>query len=120
MLNVYKWFKTRVRRGSCPRTAPLGARAEKRLSRETALRANPGPPARVLCALGWKRDPFAVTRYRVLKPPVVTGGSRLAAGSWRPFRRGYFDSRLFRLAAGGWRTALARLPRVNWKLETGS
>ena len=47
-------FKTRVRRGSCPRTAPLGARAEKRPSRETALRAKRGAP-------------FAVTRDRVLK-----------------------------------------------------
>ena len=61
-------FKTRVRRGSCPRTAPLGARAEKRLSRETALRAKRGTP-------------FGVTRYRVLKPVLPNGvGLGLALG----------------------------------------
>src|SRR5687768_11508079 len=46
--------KTRVRRGSCPRTAPLGARAEKHLSRETALRAKRGGPVR-----GHPRSGFA-------------------------------------------------------------
>jgi hypothetical protein len=43
-----------------------------------ALRADPGPPARVFCALGWKRGaPFAVTRDRVLKPLVVISDSKL-------------------------------------------
>jgi hypothetical protein len=62
-------FKTRVRRGSCPRTAPLGARAEKHGHGRRPCARTPGSPARVFCALGWKRGaPFAVTRDRVLKP----------------------------------------------------
>src|SRR5688572_9153156 len=61
-------LKTRVRRGACPRTAPLGARAEKHLSRETALRAKRGAP-------------FAVTRYRVLKPLVASHETVVSAAA---------------------------------------
>ena len=62
---------------------------------------------------------------------VWTGDSRMATRDSRLFRPGgyfgprYFDSQLaadgwLALANRGWRPALARLPRVNWKLETGN
>jgi hypothetical protein len=38
-----------------PANSPTWCSCRKALSRETALRANPRPPARVFCALGWKR-----------------------------------------------------------------
>jgi hypothetical protein len=46
-----------------------------------ALRADPGPPARVLCALGWKRGaPFAATRDRVMKPVLITNREIVESG----------------------------------------
>ena len=72
---VYRAVDTRLGRAVaikmlCPRTAPLGARAEKRLSRETALHPNAQACALGAPALRAKRGaPFAVTRDRVLKPP---------------------------------------------------